>query len=135
MKALSILVIFFSFTASATTLQALARKANLVLVAADSVEIQTKCHLTSEKISALSQELKIKVDEKISKLGLADFAILQQREASCEADCTCTIYALAYESRGQANKIIEEKAQKTSAKDRLRCSLNITDICRELMNP
>lgn len=128
-NSLFLLMLLIGLGANAETLKSLAQKSTVLLAASDEVAIQKKCSLTMDKISMLSQKLKSQVDEKIGKLTEADFKILDQRAESCQTDCSCNIYSLAYENRDKKNQVIIEKASKETAGDRLMCIQKIKNIC------
>ena len=83
-----------------------------------------------QKISILSQTLKMRIDEKIKTLSTHDFEILNQRTETCEQDCSCTIYSLAFETRNQQNQILSEKALKETSESRKNCVSKIKNICQ-----
>lgn len=127
------LILCFSFQpAKAETLKALSLKSTAVLAVADSPDLQKKCGLSPQKISNLSQQLKIKIDKKIDSLSTADFEILNNRANTCELNCSCTVYDLAFEAKQKVNKMISDKASKETATDRLKCIESIKNICEFL---
>ncbi len=83
-----------------------------------------------QKVSIMSQSLKIKIDSKIEKLTPTDFAILNTRAETCEQDCSCTVYSLAFELKGQQNQLMSAKATKETAIDRKKCVSKIKNICQ-----
>lgn len=128
-------LIIFSFVfvivakSKAETLQSLAQKSMIVLVLADEVSLQKKCHFKSENVSGLSQKLKSAVDQKISNLTENDYVILSKRAENCQNDCSCTIYSLAFEKKNKPNQLLNDKASKETATDRLRCISKVKNIC------
>lgn len=115
--------------ANAETLKSLAQKSTLLLSIADNEALQKKCALNSEKISVLSQKLKAQIDQKIDRLTENDFKILSHRAETCQNDCSCNIYSLAFETKNKKNEIMTEKASKETAGDRQKCISNIKNIC------
>lgn len=115
--------------ANAETLKSLAQKSTLLLSIADNEALQKKCSLNSEKISVLSQKLKAQIDQKIDRLTENDFKILSHRAETCQNDCSCNIYSLAFETKNKKNEIMTEKASKETAGDRQKCISNIKNIC------
>lgn len=122
-------VLFVVAKSGAETLQSLAQKSMIVLVLADEVTLQKKCHFKPENISTLSQKLKSVVDQKISTLTDKDLAILSKRAETCQNDCSCAIYALGFEMKNKTHQMLNDKASKETATDRLRCISKIKDIC------
>ncbi len=123
-------IVFIAVAKSeAETLQSLAQKSMIVLVLADEVSLQKKCHFKPENISTLSQKLKSAVDRKISTLTDKDLSILSQRAGSCENDCSCAIYALGFEMKNKTHQMLNDKARKETATDRLRCISKVKDVC------
>lgn len=116
--------------APAETLKSLAIRSTVLLALTENHDLAKACQIDTGKISALSQKLKIKVDQKIAALGSGDFKIIKSRAQTCEHDCTCNIYALAIEGSGENNVTIERKAATESAKDRRRCVKAWKDFCR-----
>lgn len=134
----SFIIIFIAFlgisTAHAVTLKSLAQKSALLLAVADSEVLQKKCNLSSVDISGLSQTLKADVDAKIQSLTEKDFKILDNRTSTCQNDCTCSIYALAYEARNKENAKMKELAVSLTQKDRLKCTEKYKNICSLFKN-
>jgi hypothetical protein len=122
-------IIFLSFIAQSETLKNLAHKSTALLFLADNSEAQKKCGLSAQKISMLSQQLKFKVDSKIENLTSKDFEILNHRMNTCALDCSCSIYALAYEARGKDKLFNGDKASPETAADRQKCVSKIKNIC------
>lgn len=118
-----------SADAQAETLQALAQKSMIILVLADEPSLQKKCHFKPENVSGLSQKLKAAVDQKISNLTEKDFLVLSKRLDTCQIDCSCAIYSLAFEAKNKTNQLLNDKASKETATDRLRCISKIMNIC------
>lgn len=118
-----------SADAQAETLQALAQKSMIILVLADEPSLQKKCHFKPENVSGLSQKLKAAVDQKISNLTEKDFLVLSKRIDTCQIDCSCAIYSLAFEAKNKSNQLLDDKASKETATDRLRCISKIKNIC------
>lgn len=117
----SVFLILFSIQLRAETLQSLARKSALLLAASEDEDLLKKCKMSSEKISELSQQLKIRIDNKINKLKSADFQILAIREQTCEQDCSCSIYSLAFEAHNKKNQKLFDKAAAETVQDRKNC--------------
>ena len=132
MLARSIFLILLSsmyVTAHAVTLKSLAQKSSVLLAISENDDLMKKCKLTHDKISALSSNLQAEIDKKIQTLSNNDFKILDSRSSTCLQDCSCAIYAYAYEARGKSNKEISEQAAKMTAQDRQLCISKIKDIC------
>jgi hypothetical protein len=127
------LILFFAIPTYAETLKSLALLSTAVLVVSDEPALQKKCKLTPEKISELSQNLKASVDAKIEKLKESDFKILADRAPTCEIDCSCNLYSLAFETKNKKNELqaekLSEKASHETHKDRLHCMAKIKNIC------
>ena len=124
-----VVILFFTQVTLAETLKYLAMKSTALLVLSDEPELQTKCQLSPEKISDLSQKLKIAVDARIEKLTDPDFAILNSRTEGCQRDCSCTIYTLAFEMRNKKNEILSAKASKETHAQRIKCVSKLKNIC------
>lgn len=129
----SICILLFVLPANASTLKSLALLSTAVLVVSDEPSLQKKCKLTPEKISELSQNLKASVDTKIESLTNADFKILSDRAPTCETDCSCNMYSLAFEAKNKKNELVVEKLTEKSNhethKDRMLCVSKIKNIC------
>lgn len=114
----------------------MAQTSNLLLVLADRVsssdsEVKKRsCGMSFKQISARSQKLKVQIDQKIESLTAADYKILEKRINSCERDCTCDIYALAFEKKEKTNEALNQKAVQMTAKDREQCVAQIKNICQ-----
>lgn len=126
---LTICILILGLGANAETLKSLSQKSTLLLSIADNEALQKKCSLSSEKISVLSQKLKAQIDQKIDRLTDNDFKILNQRAETCQNDCSCNIYSLAFETKNKKNEVMTEKASKETAGDRQKCISNIKNIC------
>ena len=127
------LILFFTIPTYGETLKSLALLSTAVLVVSDEPVLQKKCKLTPEKISELSQSLKASVDTKIKSLTDADFKILSDRSPTCEMDCSCNMYSLAFETKNKKNELVVEKLTEKSNhethKDRMLCVSKIKNIC------
>lgn len=126
---LVISILLVGLGANAETLKSLAHKSTLLLSIADNEALQKKCSMNSEKVSMLSQKLKSQIDQKIDSLTENDFKILNQRAETCQNDCSCNIYSLAFETKSKINDIMTEKASKETAIDRQKCISKIKNIC------
>ena len=115
---------------SAETLKSLAYRSTVILALSENDTMAKACQVNAEKISVLSQKLKVKVDKKIDELGPSDFKIINTRAKNCELDCSCSIYALAIETSGANNVIIERKAATETTTDRRRCVKSWKDYCQ-----
>lgn len=122
--------------ASAKTLRELAQTSNLLLVLSDRLvsesdhEVKKRtCGLSHKQISERSQKLKALIDKKIESLTANDYRILVARENSCQQECTCDIYALAFERKGEVNQVLEQKASQMTLQGRERCVARVRDIC------
>lgn len=113
----------------AETLRALSLKSTALLVLADDAQLQKKCHVSVAKISKLSQNLKAQVDSKIESLSEPDFKILNRQTNTCQTDCSCTLLALAFESKNKKNEFLSKKASEETLADRKKCILKIKNIC------
>ncbi len=118
----------------AVTLKSLAQKSALLLAVADNEDLQKKCKLTAMDISQHSQSLKAEIDTKIQSLTEKDFTILEGRTNTCQEDCTCSIYTLAYEARNKENMLMKQKAEKLTQADRLKCVQKYKNICLIIKN-
>lgn len=137
---LSGMIVFLAASVtSAKTLKEMAQTSNLLLVLADRSQTQgaqqdpqiqkRSCGMSYEQISARSQRLKSKIDQKIESLTEGDFKILNTRVASCEHDCTCDIYALAFEKKDKPADVLNQKAAVLTPKDREKCVQKLKKIC------
>lgn len=136
---LNILIAIFmtltvSGTAHAVSLKSLAQKSALLLAVADSDELQKKCKISASDVSMNSQALKVEVDAKIQSLTEKDFVILNARTTTCQNDCTCSIYALAFETHNKENKAMKESAEKLTQADRLKCAKQFNNVCQLVKN-
>jgi hypothetical protein len=107
----------------------MSQKSTLLLALADDETLQKKCSLNSEKISKLSQKLKAQIDQKIEILSDNDFEILNHRADTCQIDCSCTIYSLAFENRNKKNELLNEKSGQETTADRMKCVSKMKNIC------
>lgn len=127
--------VFAGSLGSAKTLRELAQNSNLLLVLTDRVsssdaEVKKRsCGLSHEQISIRSQMLKAQIDQKIESLTEADYRILEKRAQNCELDCSCDIYALAFEKKERSNALLNQKASQMTLKDREKCVRQIQKIC------
>lgn len=127
------ILLLISPLSQAQTLKTLAQLSNALLVLNEyalNQETDKACQLSVTDISAKSQNLKSQIDEKIKSLSEVDFKILNQRLKSCATDCTCDIYAYAYEARQKPDPGMAEAAAKTKMADRMLClSATYKKIC------
>jgi hypothetical protein len=126
---LIICILLIGLGTNAETLKSLAQKSTLLLTIADNEAFQKKCSINSERVSMLSQKLKIQIDQKIDRLTENDFKILNHRAETCQNDCSCNIYSLAFEAKNKKNEIMTEKASKETTADRQKCISKIKNIC------
>lgn len=115
----------------------MAQNSNLLLVLSERVDAdgdkeikKRSCGMSHEQISLRSQTLKALIDEKIESLNDRDYKILERRVATCELDCTCDIYALAFEKKEKSHEILEKKASQMTLEMRAKCAAKIKKICQ-----
>ncbi len=131
-----IVMVFSSAEVVAKTLREMARTSNVLLVLSDRLgsddsEIKKRsCGMSYKQISARSQKLKSQIDQKIDSLTPGDFRILEKRIGSCEQECTCDIYALAFEKKEKENEVLNQKAAQMTQQSREKCMSQIKNICR-----
>lgn len=131
------LFVLMGFSVSAKTLREMAQNSNLLLVLSDRVDAdgdkeikKRSCGMSHEQISLRSQTLKSLIDEKIDSLNDRDYQILEKRAATCELDCTCDIYALAFEKKEKPNELLEKKASQMTPEMRAKCTAKIKNLCQ-----
>lgn len=122
-------ILGLSINAQAVTLKELAIKSSVILAASENPDILKKCKKNLDQISILSFDLKEQTEVKIHTLTESDLKILDQRAATCEQDCTCAIYAMAFEFKNKPHTLLSEKAAKLTAVDRKKCVSKLKDIC------
>ena len=110
----------------------MAYRSTMILALSENESLAKECHVNAEKIPALSQKLKIKIDKKISTLGPGDFKVIKSRAKTCELECICNIYSLALDGSGEQDVITERKAATESPIDRQRCIKGWKDRCQLL---
>lgn len=139
LRSVVLFICIFSFeNLQARTLKELAQVSNLLLVLSDRAssgdhEVKKRsCGLSSKQISARSQKLKAMIDRKIEKLTDSDYRILEKRILNCEVDCTCDIYALAFEKIEKPNEKLNLKASQVKPEDRSSCVSQLSDICKKV---
>ena len=116
----------------------MAQTSNLLLVLSDRVgsgdpEVKKRsCGMSFEQISASSQKLKSQIDQKIDSLTAGDYRILEKRIISCEQDCTCDIYALAFEKKEKPNEVLGKKASLMTIESREKCVAQLKNICKRI---
>ena len=122
---------------SAKTLKQLALSSNVLLVISDRINsddpnlAKLNCGLNNEKISELSQKLKVEIDHKIAKLDDKDYSIIKNRIQTCEVDCSCDVYSLALEKKQITIESLNLKAAQISPKNRVKCISFLKDICKD----
>lgn len=122
----------------AKTLREMAQTSNLLLVLSDRVsssdsEVKKRsCGMSFKQISARSQKLKSQIDQKIESLTEGDYQVLEKRIKNCEQDCTCDIYALAFEEKAKPNEALNQKASQMTPQDREKCVSQIKNICKRV---
>lgn len=110
------------------SLKSLALASSFLLAQSDLVlEKKAACYKSSEEISLASQKLKSWVDQKITQLSDEDYKILKYRIGTCEIDCSCPIYSLAFENKDgllspDLKKQLGEKASALKSSDHLKCA-------------
>lgn len=110
------------------SLKSLAQASSFLLAQSDLVlEKKPACFKSSQEISLASQKLKSWVDQKITQLSDEDFKILKYRIGTCENDCSCPIYSLAFENKdgilsADLKKQLGEKASALKSPDHLKCA-------------
>jgi hypothetical protein len=120
---------------SAKTLREMAQTSNLLLVLSERVgsgdsEVKKRsCGMSYKQLSARSQKLKSQIDQKIETLSANDYKVLERRIGSCEQDCTCDIYALAFEKIDKPNEALNQKAAQLTIENREKCVAQIKKIC------
>lgn len=85
--------------------------------------------MSHQQISARSQKLKSQIDQKIESLTENDYKILEKRANTCQQDCTCDIYSLAFEKKEKINEILSQKAAQMTIESREKCAQQIKNIC------
>ncbi len=110
------------------SLKSLAQASSFLLAQSDLVlEKKTACYKSSQDISLASQKLKSWIDQKIAQLSDEDYKILKYRINSCETDCSCPVYSLAFENKdgilpADLKKQLEDKASTLKSADHLKCA-------------
>lgn len=133
-----LILVFAVVGAPAKTLREMAQTSNLLLVLSDRVssgdsEVKKRsCGMSYKQISARSQKLKSQIDQKIDSLTEGDYKILEKRIGSCEQDCTCDIYALAFEKKEKPDEILNQKAEQMTMQSREKCAALIKNICKRV---
>jgi hypothetical protein len=133
-----LILVFVVVGAPAKTLREMAQTSNLLLVLSDRVssedsEVKKRsCGMSYKQISARSQKLKSQIDQKIDSLTEGDYKILKKRIGNCEQDCTCDIYALAFEKKEKPNEILNQKAEQMTMQSREKCVAQIKNICKRV---
>jgi len=127
----TLLNLLISSTLNARTLKELAIHSNAILAASDN----NLCQLSSSEISKLSQNLQSQIDHKIQNLKNKDYAIIKSRLNTCSNDCTCDIYALAFEKNEMTDtaNLFSKKAELITAQSRLHCFKKFSS-CKKLKN-
>ena len=135
-KYILIFTLFFVNSINAETLRNLAKASNAFLVIGDLLlDEKTKtsnltCQIKFEKISPVSQALKSLIDQKVRSLIEKDYLIIQSRLSKCKAECTCDIYAYAFENKdSKIAKSFSSVAETTTSEDRLKCYKQIAAFC------
>ncbi len=137
MKTFTILfILMISISSHAESLKNLAKASNAFLAIGDLLldektkESKLTCDLKFEKISPVNQSLKALIDQKVRSLIEKDFKIVEKRLSSCKADCTCDIYAYAFENKDQKiSKSFSTLAETTTTADRLNCYKKLDSFC------
>lgn len=122
-------------SAQAKTLQELAQVSNALLHLANKAPAEgsgtaDSCGLSMKQISKKSQKLQFQIDGRISQLNDEDFKIINGRYSQCDQDCTCDIYALAFEKKNKKDELkFAEKASLTLPEQREKCFKNLPNFC------
>lgn len=139
-RLLSCLLVFAlaALNAEGKTLREMAQTSNLLLVLSDRVssedsEVKKRsCGMSAKQISARSQKLKSQIDQKIESLTEGDYRVLERRISSCELDCTCDIYALAFEKKEKSDEALNQKAEQMTMQNREKCVTQLKNICKRV---
>lgn len=121
---------------STWSLRYLARASNFLLVASDAaLESQPNiCGIQPDQIQKMSLSLKGIIDQKISNLTTRQKQILEKQALTCELECSCDIYSLAYEQQKtqappKALEALNEKASRMDSKARQACARQFKEFC------
>ncbi len=136
MKTILILMILFTPILFSTaygdttklSLKTLAQASSFLLAQSELVQDKkASCYKSSHEISQASQLLKSWIDQKMTQLTDDDYKILKYRVATCEIDCSCPIYSLAFENKvgflsADLKKQLDDKASALKSADHLKCA-------------
>lgn len=109
------------------SLRYLARASNFLLAANDSL-LEKKpalCGLKEGEPAAMSQNLKILIDEKIRSLTARQKQVIHSQIPQCEQDCSCDIFSLYAENNSKLNL----KVPNTPPDRRLTCAEQFKEFC------